>query len=98
MATRTRYLLAYDIREKRRLRRVHQVAKAWGYPLQYSLFVCDLTGSELLMLKNDLAEEANQAVDSVSIFDLGPADGRGIKCIETIGQAPDIPGGGAEIW
>lgn len=53
MAERSRYLLAYDIRERRRLRRVHQVAKTWGYPLQYSVFVCDLTGSELLMMKND---------------------------------------------
>ncbi len=30
MADRTRYLLAYDIRDPRRLRRVHNVAKDYG--------------------------------------------------------------------
>ena len=71
MADRTRYLLAYDIREKRRLRRVHRVAKDYGEPLQYSLFVCDLTVVELMRLKGALVEEMKQTEDSVSIFDLG---------------------------
>jgi CRISPR-associated protein Cas2 len=53
MAARTRYLLTYDIREPRRLRRVHQVAKDFGDPLQYSVFVCDLTEIELLDLKSE---------------------------------------------
>lgn len=98
MAERTRYLLAYDIRDRRRLRRVHQVAKTWGYPLQYSVFVCDLTRSELLMLKSDLLEEMSVVQDSVGIFDLGPPDGRGIRCVEFIGQNRDLPSSDAEVW
>ncbi|HVY76893.1 MAG TPA: CRISPR-associated endonuclease Cas2 [Solirubrobacterales bacterium] len=98
MADRTRYLLAYDIRNPRRLRRVHQVAKAWGYPLQYSVFVCDLTKSELLMMKRELADEMSTVQDSVGIFDLGPPDGRGVKCVEFIGKSRDLPGTDAEIW
>lgn len=98
MAERTRYLLAYDIRDKRRLRRVHQVAKDWGYPLQYSVFVCDLTRSELLMMKNDLSQEMSVVQDSVGIFDLGPPTGRGIRCVEFIGQSRELPSDDAEIW
>lgn len=98
MAERTRYLLAYDIRDPRRLRRVHQVAKAWGYPLQYSVFVCDLTDSEMLMMRSDLKGEMSTVQDSVGIFDLGPADGRGIRCIEFLGTRRELPDGDAQVW
>jgi CRISPR-associated protein Cas2 len=98
VAERTRYLLAYDIRDPRRLRRVHQVAKAWGYPLQYSVFVCDLTDSEMLMMRSDLKGEMSTVQDSVGIFDLGPADGRGIRCIEFLGTRRELPDGDAQVW
>lgn len=77
---------------------MHQVAKAWGYPLQYSVFICDLTRSELLLMKRDLATEMSTTQDSVGIFDLGPSDSRGIRCVEFIGQHRDLPDGDAEIW
>lgn len=98
MADRTRFLLAYDIREPRRLRRVHRVAKDFGEPLQYALFVCDLTQVELLRLKSALVDEVNQAQDSVSIFDLGPPGGRGVRCIEFIGRRRDLPTDDPAIW
>ena len=98
MADRTRYLLAYDIREARRLRRVHRVAKDFGEPLQYSLFVCDLTRVELMRLKAALLEEMKTTQDSVSIFDLGAPSGRGIQCIEFIGRRRELPTDDAVIW
>lgn len=99
MADRTRYLLAYDIRQPRRLRRVHSVAKGYGEPLQYSLFVCDLTRIELLALKGDLMNVMNVREDSVGIFDLGPPTGRGVQCVEFIGTRRPLPSAGdAAIW
>jgi CRISPR-associated protein Cas2 len=98
MAERTRYLLAYDIRQPRRLRRVHQVAKDFGDPLQYSVFVCDLTRVELLALKRALLEEMHLDQDSVGIFELGPPKGRGLECVEFIGTHRDLPGDGAAVW
>jgi CRISPR-associated protein Cas2 len=77
---------------------VHQVAKAWGYPLQYSVFVCDLTRSELLLMKNDLVGEMSVAQDSIGIFDLGPPTGRGVQCVEFIGQSRELPDADAEVW
>jgi len=99
VADRTRHLLAYDIRDPRRLRRVHKVAKEFGYALQYSVFVCDLTTVELLALKTKLIAEANLSVDSIGFFDLGPAASRGIECIEFLGQQPSHPSGDEPaIW
>ncbi len=98
MAERTRYLLAYDVRDPRRLRRVHQVAKAFGQALQYSVFVCDLSRTELVRLKTQLLDEMNLGEDSVGIFDLGPPRGRGLTCVEFLGVHQPLPSNEAEIW
>jgi CRISPR-associated protein Cas2 len=98
MADRNRYLLAYDIRHQRRLRRVHQVALDFGEPLQYSVFVCDLTKAEFLRLKSRLLEEMKADEDSVGIFDLGPPRERGVECMEFMGTRRWSPGEGASIW
>lgn len=98
MADRTRYLVAYDIRTPRRLRRVHRVAKDFGEPLQYSVFVCDLTSVELIHLRQRLLEEIKATEDSIGIFDLGPPAGRGVKSIEFLGVRRDLPSDDAAIW
>lgn len=98
MAERTRYLVAYDIRHPRRLRRVHRVAKDYGEPLQYSVFVCDLTAVELVSLRRSLLDEIKTIEDSIGIFDLGPPDGRGVRCIEFLGVRRDLPDDDAAIW
>ena len=99
VADRNRYLLAYDVRDPKRLRRVHQVAKAFGYALQYSVFVCDLTAEELFALKSRLSDEMHQGVDSVGLFDLGPPRGRGIECVEYLGVRRAVPPSDeAAIW
>lgn len=98
MAERTRYLLAYDIRHPKRLRRVHKVAQDFGAPLQYSVFVCDLTAVELLALKGQLLEEVHSGEDSIGIFDLGPPKGRGLTCVEFIGTRRPLPVDGAHVW
>lgn len=99
MAKRTRYVVAYDIREPRRLRRIHQVAKDFGFPLQYSVFICDLTALELLGLKQALTRAAKLNEDSIAILDLGPPDGRGIECIEFLGARRQLHDTStAEVW
>lgn len=99
MAERTRYLLAYDISDPRRLRHVHAVAKTYGYPLQYSLFVCDLDDVELVKLERDLAAVIAQRADRISIFDLGAPSGRGVQCVRQIGLPQVVPSSSeAEIW
>lgn len=98
MAGRSRFLLVYDIRKPRRLRRIHEVAKRYGEPLQYSVFVCDLTRAEKVLLLVDLAGEIDQAVDSIAIFDLGPAGQRAVECVDYLGVARDVGVTGPRIW
>ncbi len=42
---RRRYLVCYDIRDPARLRRTHKTVLGFGHHLQYSVYVCDLSGS-----------------------------------------------------
>ncbi|SHE25629.1 CRISPR-associated endonuclease Cas2 [Actinomyces glycerinitolerans] len=68
---RRRYLIAYDIRKPGRLRRICKLMEANGERLQYSVFICDLTRSELVHLRADGERIMNLDEDSVVIVDLG---------------------------
>jgi CRISPR-associated protein Cas2 len=103
VAERARYLVMYDIRDPRRLRRVHDVAVDHGERLQYSVYVCDLTRQELVGFRALLREELNLAEDSVSIFDLGSPAQRAVTRVEHLGhRAPvardDPDEDAATIW
>jgi CRISPR-associated protein Cas2 len=69
---RTRYLLSYDVRNERRLRRCAKLAEEFGYRLQYSVFVCDLSAVERARFEQRLAEVLNLNVDGAVLIDLGP--------------------------
>ena len=99
MATyrRRRYLVAYDICEDGRLRRVHQTVKGFGRSLQYSVFVCDLSTTEKVQLRWELEELIDPYADRVMFVDLGDARSDGSACFEFLGQASSLPTGGAEI-
>lgn len=71
---RRRYLTAYDIREPARLRQICKLMEAHGERLQYSVFVCDLTKSELTHLRARAEAIMSLSVDSVVIIDLGNVD------------------------
>jgi CRISPR-associated protein Cas2 len=70
---RSRYLVCYDIRDDRRLRRTAKVAEAFGFRLNYSVFLCDLSRVEVTRLETALLDTVDLRVDSVLIVDLGPA-------------------------
>ncbi|MBI2704377.1 MAG: CRISPR-associated endonuclease Cas2 [Actinobacteria bacterium] len=89
--SRRRYLVAYDISDPVRLRKVHDVVKGYGYSLQYSVFVCDLGEVEKLWLKGDLGKVMHFGEDRVAIVDLGDAERRGMDCFEFMGVTPQLP-------
>lgn len=84
---RTCYLVAYDISDPKRLRRVHQTMRGFGDPLQYSVFRCILSQSERILLLEALTPIINHREDQVMFVNLGPADGRASVSIETLGRA-----------
>ncbi|MGQ0824575.1 MAG: CRISPR-associated endonuclease Cas2 [Actinomycetota bacterium] len=94
---RRRYVVAYDIRDEVRLRRVHKAMKGFGYPLQFSVFVCDLDTGERLDLKREVGEIMNQREDSVVLIDLGDPDVRGTECFDFLGPSRGLPQRGPQI-
>lgn len=68
---RRRHLIAYDIRDPRRLRQVCKTMEEYGERLQYSVFVCDLSRGELIRCRAAVEERMNLHEDSVAIVDLG---------------------------
>jgi CRISPR-associated protein Cas2 len=94
---RRRYVVAYDIREPKRLRQVHSAMKAFGYPLQYSVFVCDPDGMEKVSLREVIGKLMHHREDSLAITDLGDAATRGVECSEFMGVASPLPQPGPRI-
>lgn len=94
---RRRYLAAYDIRDDRRLRRVHRMMKAYGWSMQYSVFVCDLDQMELVELRLAIAAEIDHGQDSIALIDLGDPRDRGRECFSFFGVAPSLPKSGPVI-
>lgn len=72
---RSRYLLCYDIRDDARLRRTAKVAERWGNRLQYSVFICDLTGVERARMEAELRCVVDMGVDMTFMIEIG-APGR----------------------
>lgn len=97
MTTRRRYLAAYDIRDDRRLRRVHKMMKAFGWSMQYSVFICDLDHMELTELRMRIADEINHSQDSIALIDLGDPRDRGRQCFTFSGVTPSLPTSGPMI-
>ena len=83
---RTRYIVSYDICEPKRLRLVHKKMLGYGEPLQYSVFCCDLSASQRIMLISEMSAIIDHQEDQVMLIDIGPADGRGKQSIETVGK------------
>lgn len=97
MSTRRRWLVAYDIRDDVRLRRVHDIVRSHGDRLQYSVFLCDLTPIERIDLKVALREVLNQHADSIVFIDLGEPDRQGSATIEFMGVSLPMPTNGPTI-
>lgn len=70
---RRRYLVAYDIREDRRLRNIASCMEGYGERIQYSVFVCDLSDQEAVLMRGDVEGRMKVSEDSVMIIDLGRA-------------------------
>jgi len=84
---RRNYIVTYDIRDDKRLRKVFKTCKGYGVHLQYSVFECDLTDMEKAQFEAKLLEIISQADDQVLFVDLGPAAQRGERVVTSLGQS-----------
>lgn len=80
------YLVCYDIRDPRRLQRVHKVLKGYGHPWQYSVFFCVLKDVDRVRLKTALEAEMNKKQDQALIIDIGSDEKAVRKATTIVGQ------------
>lgn len=86
--SRNRFIVCYDVREPTRLRRTHTTMLGYGDPLQYSVFLCELSRAERVLMETSLRRVVSLREDSVIVIDLGPARGTGAKRIVRLGTGP----------
>jgi CRISPR-associated protein Cas2 len=85
------YLVCYDIRDPKRLRRVHRVVRGYGEAWQFSVFFCVLKDIDRVRLERDLTEEMNLHLDQALILDLGPNEMAARERIRALGQPMPEP-------
>jgi CRISPR-associated protein Cas2 len=85
-AMRNTYLVCYDIRDDKRLRKVFKAMRNYGDHLQYSVFECQLTPIDLAKCQHELGEIIKHNEDQVLFVDLGTTEGRGERVITALGQ------------
>lgn len=88
---RNAYLVTYDVSNDKRLRRTFKCLLGYGDPLQYSVFRCELSQRERVLLVAALTEIIHNGEDQVMIVNLGPADGRASECVEVLGRPSPPP-------
>ena len=90
---RSHYLVSYDISDPDRLRRVFQVVRNFGDRLQLSVFLCQLSLQEFVLLRERLRDRINQAEDQVLFVRLSAVEARdGLEeRVEHLGRAPTLP-------
>src|SRR5450756_2974618 len=79
------YLICYDICDDKRLRKVFQTMRGYGDHLQFSIFECQLTATDLARCRAELASIIHHTEDQVLFVNLGPATGRGDRVIAALG-------------
>ena len=86
------YILSYDVADPKRLRAMHRLAKAYGRPLQYSVFTCLLRREDRVRLAQRIEALINRVEDRVVILDIGSVADREtwIPPVEIFGRQ-DIP-------
>lgn len=68
------YVVAYDISDPRRWRRVFKTMKGYGRWLQLSVFHCRLDGGRRAEMAMALESMIDNESDHIVILDLGPAE------------------------
>ncbi len=80
------YLVAYDICDNKRWRKVYKTMKGYGQWLQLSIFQCRLNRMKILLMEEQLRDIVKHDEDHVIIVDMGPAQNIKPK-VRSIGRA-----------
>lgn len=67
---RTYYLLSYDISDSKRWRKVFRIARDFGEHIQFSVFLCELSEKDKIVLEEKLKDVISQSEDRVLLIRL----------------------------
>ncbi len=80
------FIVAYDIGDPSRWRRVFRAMNGYGRWLQLSVFQCRLTGRRRAEMASALEGLIKRDEDHVVIIDVGPAEGMELA-VESLGRS-----------
>jgi CRISPR-associated protein Cas2 len=86
MSDRSIYLVAYDIRDPKRLRLVHKKMMGFGDAVQFSVFQCELSRAEKQLMIGALSEIIQHNEDRVLIVEMGRRKGRVRSALQVLGR------------
>lgn len=79
------YVVAYDIPDNRRRKKVADLLEGYGTRVQYSVFECFLSGVKFKELKKRLKKIFNLSEDSLRFY---PLSGHTLSQVEVWGNPP----------
>ena len=89
--SRRHFLVTYDVSDDKRRDRVFTLLQGNGDHAQFSVFLCQLSATELAQLRADLQPILHADEDQVLILDLGKVRPGESASIETLGRCYNPP-------
>jgi CRISPR-associated protein Cas2 len=77
------YLVCYDVSDPKRLRRVARACEDYGFRKQFSVFLCRLSATDFVRLRNRLYETIKRDEDQVLFI---PLCGKCVAQMEALGR------------
>lgn len=91
------FLVTYDICDDKRLRAVFKTMRGYGEHIQYSVFRCALTKTEMTEMMAKLSALIHHQVDQVLVFHLGAHPERKPR-VRPIGRAYQAAAAGSRVF
>ncbi len=92
------YLLAYDIREPRRLKRVHRSLRSEGVPMQRSVFFVRARPRDIKRILDAVEKLIHRRQDDVRVYPIGHPSRVWLHGYNAFGAAPETaPARGARL-
>jgi CRISPR-associated protein Cas2 len=85
------YLVCYDVRDAKRLRKVAKHLEGYGTRMQYSVFRCHLSPSQMQKLRWELTERFVAKEDDVMFIPLCERCVGGMEVTHAATKKPDWP-------
>jgi len=86
---RTYYLLSYDISDSKRWRKVFRIARDFGEHIQFSVFLCELSEKDKIVLEEKLKDVISHNEDRVLLVRLRSEE-KIEEAITSLGQKMEI--------